>query len=448
MIRRLRLALGALLLATLVGTTGAGAVDVKRVVSPGGIEAWLVEDHSVPLLSVDFAFRNGASRDPADKVGLSRLATSVIDEAAGPYAHVAFTEKLQDLGASISFAAGLDTIGGNFRALTMNRDASVDLLRLTLTQPRFDPEDLDRVRRQIVTSLAREAEEPNAIAGRAWNRAAFPDHPYGRGSRGTPASIGALTAEDLKAWAAERLTRATLVVGAAGDITPDALGKLLDQAFGGLPNGAAPSALPLTAPATAGELMIVDKNIPQSVVLFGHGGLRQDDPDLFSAELVNYSLGGGGFTSRLTEELREKRGLVYGVGSYLSIYERAGLLLGGFSIQNSKVDEALALVKQVWGEMAEKGPTAEELANAKTYVNGSFPLRLDSTAAVARYLLGLQLDGKPIDFIDRRPALYNAVTLEDARRVAKRLLDPAKITTVIVGKPEGLTATRAPPPGG
>lgn len=438
----------ALAIAFALSISAAWAVDVKRVVSPGGIEAWLVEDHSVPLVSIDFSFRSGAARDPADKTGLSRLAASVIDEAAGPYAHLEFAERLQDLGVGLSFAAGLDTIGGTFRALTVNRDASVELLRMVLTQPRFDQGDVDRVRRQILSALAREAEEPNAIAGRAWNRAAFPDHPYGRGSRGTPASISALTPAELKAWTIERLTRATLVVGVAGDITPDALGKLLDRAFGDLPKGEKLAPLPIAVPAAPGELMMVEKTIPQSVVLFGHQAIRQDDPDLFAADLVNYVLGGGGFTSRLTDELREKRGLVYGVRSSLSLYDRAGLILGGFSIQNGKVVEGLDLVRKIWTEMAENGPTADELANAKTYVNGSFPLRLDSTSAVAGYLLALQLDGRPIDYIDRRAGLFNAVTLEDAKRVAGRLLDPKQLTIVVVGKPEGLTPTREPPPGG
>ncbi|MFY7960920.1 MAG: M16 family metallopeptidase [Elsteraceae bacterium] len=438
----------ALALAFALSVSAAWAVDVKRVVSPGGIEAWLVQDHSVPLVSMDFAFRAGAARDPADKTGLSRLASAVIDEAAGPHPHLEFIERLQTLGVGLSFAAGLDTIGGTFRALTVNRDASVELLRLALIEPRFDPEDVERVRRQILSAIAREAEEPNAIAGRAWNRAAFVDHPYARGSRGTTASVTALSPADLKAWKAERLTRANLVVGVAGDITPEALGKLLDRAFGDLPKGENPTPLPIATPAAPGELMVAQRNIPQSVVLFGHQGMQQDDPDIFAAELVNYVLGGGGFTSRLTEELREKRGLVYGVRSGLSIYERAGLILGGFSIQNGKVVEGLDLLRKIWTEMAENGPTAEELANAKTYVNGSFPLRLDSTSAVAGYLLALQLDGRPIDYIDRRAGFFNAVTLEDAKRVARRLLDPKQLSIVVVGKPEGLTPTREPPPGG
>jgi zinc protease len=423
----------------------ANAVDVKRVISPGGIEAWLVQDHSVPLVSMDFSFAAGAARDPADKLGLSRLATGVIDEAAGSLKHLAFTERLQDLGVGLSFSAGLDRIGGSFRALTVNREASVEMLRLVLTEPRFDSEDVERVRRQVLTALAREAEEPNGIAARIWNRAAFPDHPYGRGSRGSPESLSALTVADLKEWRAERLFRAGLLIGVAGDITPDALGKLLDQAFGGLPKGVPPPALPLAVPASPGQVMLVDKNLPQSVMLFGHGGLPLDDADEFAAEIVNYILGGGGFTSRLTEEVREKRGLVYGVRSSLSQYDQASLILGGLSTQNAKAAEALGLVRKIWTEMAENGPTAEELANAKTFINGSFPLRLDSTAAVAGYLLGLQRDSRPIDYIDRRASFFNAVTLDDAKRVARRLLDPAQMTVVVVGKPEGIAATRAAP---
>lgn len=423
----------------------AHAVEVQRVVSPGGIEAWLVEDHTNPIISLDLAFRGGAALDPEGKDGLANLASGLIDEGAGDLDSRAFQSKLQDLSIRLSFDAGMDAFTGELMTLTENRDIAFDLLRLALTEPRFDPEPVERIRSQVQAILANDSEDPRDIAGRVFRRLLFPDHPYGREARGRPATVAAITVNDLRRFVERRFARDMLVIGVVGDVTPEELATLLDSTFLALPETAAPFEVPDVEPAAAGETVVVEKDVPQSIVVFGHQGIARDDPDFYAAYTVNYILGGGGFASRLYEEVREKRGLAYSVYSYLNTMEHAELVAGGVGTQNERVGESLELIRAEWRRMAEDGPTEKELNDAKTYLTGSFPLRFSSSGRISNMLVGMQLEELGIDYLDRRNDLVEAVTLEDARRVARRLYDPKKLTVVVVGRPEGVTATRPTP---
>lgn len=434
-----------LLLAAVPAAPAAAAVDLQRVISPGGIEAWLIEDRSIPLLSVALGFRGGAALDPAGREGLADMATSLLDEGAGGLDSEAFQKRLADLAVDLSFETGLDTVRASMRTITDRRDAAFDLLRLALAEPRFDPEPVERIRGQLLARLARQAVQPGEIADRVWWRTVFPDHPYGRDPSGTPASLAAITAADLRQWAKDRLARDNLVIGVVGDIGAAELAPLLDATFGALPARAAPSTLPAAAVHGSGEVIVIERAVPQSVVVLGEAALRRDDPDYYAANLVNYILGGGGFASRLTREVREERGLAYSVSSELITLDHAGLLQADVATENARVAESIEVIRREWRRMAEEGPTAAELANAKTYLTGSFPLRLASTGSAARVLVAIQLDNLGFDYLSRREALINAVTLEDARRVAGRLFDPARLTVVVVGSPVGVAPTRPPP---
>jgi zinc protease len=438
----------ALVVLSVIATAPARAVEVQRVTSPGGIEAWLVEDRTVPVVSLEVSFRAGAAIDPDGKEGLSRLGAALLDEAAGDLPNQAFQRRLEDLVSQLGFNAGLDSISGSLKTLKQNLAPSAELLRLALTAPRFDAADIERMRTKLQVSLAREAEEPHAMAQRAWYRAAFPNHPYGRGSRGTPAGLASVTADDLKAWARRHLTRDVLVIGVAGDIGADELGPLLDQVFGALPQTAPRPSVPDVAPADPGALMQIERPLPQSVVLFGKSGIKRGDPDYYAAYVLNHILGGGGFGSRLVEEVREKRGLAYSVSSSLWIHEHAALMQAQTATKNASVEQAVKLVRAEWARLAEKGPTLEELANAKTYLTGSFPLQLDSTGRLAQIMVSMQIDHLGIDYLDRRNALLESVTLEQAQRVAQRLFDPGALSIVVVGPPGELKATRPAPSGG
>jgi len=427
----------------------AQAVTVERVVSPGGIEAWLVRDRMVPLVAIEFSFRGGAALDPAGKAGLADMTSSLLDEGAGDLDSQAFQQKLADLAVEMSFSVGTDTFRGSLKTLNRNRDEAVELLRLALAAPRFDADAVERIRQQTLALLARKSTDPDEIAGRVWWKAVFPDHPYGMPVEGTPSSINAITADDMRRLVSERFARDQLIIGVVGDITPGELGPLLDRAFGGLPAVGKPVQIPEATLHSAGETFIVRRDVPQSVALFGQRGVKRDDPDYYIADVMNYVLGGGSFASRLYEEVREKRGLAYSVYSYISPMDATAVLAGGVSTENSRVGESLAVIRTEWARMRDGGVTDDELRDAKTYLTGSFPLRFTSTDRIARMLVGMQYNDLGIDYIDRRNEYIGAVTKDDVARVAKSLLQPEALTFVIVGDPQGVEATAdAPDIGG
>lgn len=422
----------------------AEAIEIQRVVSPGGIEAWLVEDHKNPIITLSASFEGGAAADPEGREGLAVLTSSLLDEGAGSYDSDAFRRKLEDLVIGLGFSAGQDNFGASLQTLTENTDTAFELLRLAMTEPRFDAEPVERIRAQIIAGLKRSENRPQTIASRVWWQAAFPDHPYGRPSRGTVDSVGRITTEDMKAFANRVLTRSGMKIGVVGDITPERLGTLLDRTFGSLPETGV-SIPPVPAkPAAIGETFVVESPVPQSVVVFGHRGIARDDPDRFAAAILMEVMAGG-FGSRLTEEIREKRGLTYGIYAYTLPLEDTELVMGGVSTRNDKVAETVGLVREIWAEMAANGPTEEEVSDAKTYLNGSFPMRLTSSRPIAGLLVSLQRNGRPIDYLDGRVERINAVTMADLKRVAKRLFLADELTFSVVGQPKGVTPTASAP---
>ena len=414
------------------------AVEVQRVVSPGGIEAWLVEDRSNPIIALELAFHGGAALDPAGKEGLANLVASTIDEGAGPLDSQSFQRQLNDLSIRLTFSAGFDDFSGSLRTLSDNRDDAFEMLRLALSEPRFDEEPVARIRAQILAGLKRSQQDPDVIAGDALRDRLMPEHPYARPSSGTLESVERVTVDDLRRFVAERFARDRLVVGVVGDIDAQELAQRLDEIFLGLPASAAPADLAEAEVFAGGGTAVVDMDIPQSVVLFGQPGMKRDDPDFYAAYVVNYIFGGGGFSSRLYEEVREKRGLAYSVYAYLSPWRNAGLLTGGVATQNARVAESLEVIREEWRRIAEEGPSAEELAHAKTFLTGSFPLRFSSSGAIAQMLVGMQLQDLGIDYLDRRNDYIEAVTLEEARRVARELFDVDALSVIVVGRPENL----------
>ncbi|MDF2365739.1 pitrilysin family protein [Sneathiella sp.] len=418
----------------------AKAVEVKEVTSPGGIKAWLVEEPSIPIVSMNVAWRGGASLDPADKAGLAYLASSTMDEGAGDLDSKAFQERLSDLAIKLSFDASKDSFSGSLKTLSENTEEAFRLFGLAITDPRFDEEPVERIRGQILASLNRKLSDPNSLAGRAWFELAFEDHPYAQPSEGTIETMTAVTRDDLAKFARTRLGKNNMLIGVVGDISAEELGLLLDKTFGALPEKAENSIVPQTVPLSEAAVKIIPQDIPQSVVVFGGQGVKREDPDYYAAYVLNYILGGGSFQSRLTEEIREKRGLVYSVYSYLYPMKAAGLQMGGFGTSNASVREALDLVEAELGRVRADGVTTEELAAAKTYLNGSFPLSLSSNDRIADILVAMQFSNLPIDYLNDRSDLINAVSEDDIRRVAQKLLDPDKLIVVVAGKPENLEA--------
>lgn len=442
-------ALAVSLLATILVLTfsprPAAALEPQRVMSPGGIEAWLIEDESNPLLAVEFAFKGGAAEQPEGLEGVAALATSLLTQGAGDLESDAFQQELADRSIDLSFSASQDSLQGSLLTLTRQREEAFRLLRLAMTEPRFDTPAVERLRQQYQVVQARRAQDPGTIAARGLYGLLFGDHPYARPSEGTPESLAKIQTEDLRSFIADQLARDRLYIAAAGDIDAETLGRLLDETFGPLPAEGALRQVPAVTPDSQGGILVVERDQPQSTVVMGHGGIARSDPDYYAAALINYVLGGGSFSSRLFTEVREKRGLAYSVNTSLANLQEAPLVVGSVGSENARVEEALGLIQAEWRRMAQEGPSEEELQAAKDYLLGAFALGLSSSSRIAGTLLQLQLDDLGIDYMDEREEFIRSVTPEDARRVAGKLLDPEALTVVVVGRPAGLVSTRSPP---
>lgn len=415
----------------------AQAIDIQQVTSPQGIKAWLVEDHSIPFVAIEIAFRGGASVDAPGKRGAIHLMTALLEEGAGDRDAVEFAEAMETLAASAAFDVSDDAVMVGFRTLTENRDEAADLLADALARPRFDMDAVERVRAQALSVIRSQENDPGSIAATEMARRMWGDHPYGSPLTGSTESVSALTREDLVAAHARVIARDQVIVSAAGDIDAAALGLLVDRILGGLP-AQATAPLP-TRPELqlTGATTVIDWDSPQTVVRFAQQGLPIDDPDYFAAVVLNHILGGGGFSSRLMDEIREKRGLTYGVGTSLSNQVLADSWGGGMATANDRTAEAVALLRETWARLRD-GVSEQELTDAKTYLTGEYPLRFDGNRRISGILAGMQLMGMTPDYINTRNDRVEAVTAADVRRVAQRMLDPDALEFVLVGRPEGM----------
>lgn len=412
-------------------------IAIQDVTSQNGHKAWLVEEHSLPFVALEISFRGGTSLDRPDKRGSVELMVSLLEEGAGEMNARAYSEAREAMAASIGFRASRDTINISAQFLTENRDQAAALLRAALIAPRFDEDAIERVRGQLLSNLKSRAADPGDILSEAWDEMAFGDHPYGSYDGGTEASVQTLTRDDLLAAFADTIARDQMYIGAVGDITAEELATLLDDLLLDLPatGGDLPDRVELTL---AGAQTIIPFDTPQSIARFGHKGLRREDPDFFPAYIVSQVMGGLGSDGRLMQEVREKRGLTYGISAFLFELDHAEGVMGQFSSQNANMAEAVQVVREEWAKMARVGITEKELSAAQTYLTGSYPLRFDGNSTIAGILVGMQMEGLPIDYISTRNDKVLAVTLEEANRVAKRIFDPEALTFVVIGQPVGL----------
>jgi zinc protease len=426
--------------ALVAGGGVAPAMTIEKIVSPAGIEAWLVREKAIPLVTLNYAFHGGATQDETEKAGTAHLAADLLDEGAGDLDSKAFHERLENHAIELGFQVGRDYFHGSLRSLDEHRDEAFELLRLALTNPRFDADTVERVRGQELASLQRDTTNPNDLASRRWWQTAFPDHPYGRESKGTLETMPRITADDLRGYVRRVFARNELKISIVGDVDATTAGALIDRAFAGVPAKNNLKAVADATPTGLGRRIVINVDVPQAVVTFGGQGIARHDPEFMAAYVVNHILGGGSFSSRLYREVREKRGLAYGVSDSLVWFRRAAVVLGGTATRADRTADALAVIEHEVKRMADEGPTPDELAAAKSFLKGSYALTLDTSAKIAAQLTQIQIDDLGIDYIQRRGALIDAVTIEDAKRVARRLYGGGMLVTV-AGRPKGLSSS-------
>ncbi|OUD09509.1 peptidase M16 [Marivivens niveibacter] len=421
----------------LTAASAQAEVEIQQLTTDAGIDVWLVEEHSIPFVAVEMLFEGGTSLDVDGKRGATNLMMALIEEGSGDMDARTFQRERESLAASFGFSAYDDSVSVSAKFLTENSDQAVALLAQALNDPRFDQDAIDRVRAQVLTNIASDEKNPNRIAGNAFYAAAFGDHPYGSNSDGTIESVNALTQEDLFEAHQNAFALSRLSVSVVGDITPDEVGPMIDSLVAGLSadGPALPDRVEFGLP---GGVTVIPYDTPQSVALFGQAGIKRDDEDFFAAFILNTILGGNGPQSILMEEVREKRGLTYGIGSYLVPKDHAEMWLGSVASANEVMAETIDVVTDQWARVATVGVSQEELDAAKTYLTGEYPLRFDSNQAIADIMVGMQVEGLPVEYILNRNDYINAVTLDDVNRVAREILDPDALHFVVVGQPEGL----------
>lgn len=428
----------------ILGLTGAGLpamaqIEVQEVTSPAGHRAWLMQDDSLPFVAIEILFQGGTTLDAPDRRGAIYMMTGLLEEGAGARDARAFSQAVEGLAAQFGFSASPDTVRISARMLSENREAAAALLNDALSQPRFDEDAIERVRAQVLSGLARQSQDPDWIAGATFAAQAYGTHPYASAEEGTPETVAALTQDDMIAAHRATLVTGRAHIGAAGDITPDELGHLIDMILAGLPQEGPALAGPVDFSLTGG-VSVIDFPSPQSVVIFGHDGLAESDPDFFAAFVLNEALGGG-FKSLLNEEVRINRGLTYGIGTGLVTREWQPMFVGQFSSSNELVGEAIGVTQAALRDVAQNGLAPERVEAAKQNLIGAYPLRFDGNGQIAAILAGMQRQGRPLDYLTTRNASIAAVSVEDVTRVAARLLRPQALRFVVVGQPQGVSAT-------
>lgn len=417
------------------GSTGF-SVPIQ-VVEAAGVSAWLVEDHSLPVVALSWSFPGGAALDPAGQEGAASMAAALLTEGAGPLDMLAFADAMRDSAISLGFDAGRDLFDGGFRTLSENLPEAVRLAHLAMTQPRFETAAVERVRARAIAAARRAEETPRGRAGRAFWAQAFPGHPAGRPSGGTADSLAGLSVEAMRAALPRQFRKRGLLVAAAGDIRPPALRDLLGELFGGLPDSAPPAPPPLTSFHRFGQ-QVLEMAAPQSAVVFGQEGLAASDPDWEATQVMLRILAGGSFASRLMQAVREERGLAYGIAAGLDVLFRRGVVVGSVATENARVAETIAVTRAEWRRMAEHGPTQAEVTDAVAYLTGAMPLQFSDTRRIADGLMALRQNNRPVEWLAGRSARLAALTPERLARVATRVLEPDTLSIVIAGRPVAL----------
>ncbi|HEX3653519.1 MAG TPA: insulinase family protein [Rhizomicrobium sp.] len=425
----------------------AATVNVKSLDMGKNVQVWYVEDHTLPMIAMTAALPAGSAYDPKEKPGVADFTADLLNEGAGNLNSQQFQAALSNKAIRLTMTPTRDYLVISIVTLSENAKEAFRLLGLALTKPRFDNDAIARVRAQLIASLQQQDEDPQDVASKGFMSTFMGSHPYAHPIDGTIPSISRISRNDIKAFARAHWLRNGLKISVSGDADPEALKVLIGSAFGQLPAKWAPPVAPVTHMGVPG-VHVIPLNVPQPTAIFGLPGILRSDRDFIPAYVANYILGGGGFSSRLMQEVREKRGLTYGISSSLDTLRKAGIFAVQVATRANAMQQTIDVVRSTMKDFADNGATDKELADAKTYITGSFPLAFSSNTGIANQLNSFQRVGLPIDYIVKRNALINAVTLDDVKRVAKRLFNANKMTIVVGGTMRAGPARTKPLPGG
>lgn len=414
-------------------------LDIQEIKTDAGLSVWLVEDHTIPVITLHFAFENaGSAGESAENQGLARLASNTMDEGAGDLDSDAFQEELRRKVITLRFGSDRDMFGGVVQTRTETSERAFELLRLAINEPRFDEAPVERMKAANLSRIKSGLSNPNWVLARLVNDKVFEGHPYALNSGGTLSTLPSITAEDLREFADTRLGQDNLNVAIVGDITPERAKEVVDGIFSSLPKEAKVPEVEDFQPQNPGMTAMFNVAIPQTVIQAVQPALPRDSEDYYAYTVMNYVLGAGGFGSRLTKEIREARGLTYGIYTYPQYMKHTNIFTLSVATANESAGEVLDLARAEMERIREQPITQKELEETVSYLIGSFPLTLSSTGSIAELLLSMQLDDLSADYINERRAGFKAVTIEDVQRAAQEYLHPDQMTVIMVGQPQGL----------
>ncbi len=417
--------------AFLIAQSVQAGIKIEHWVSPSGARVYFVESRVLPMLDVQVDFAAGSMFDPVGKAGLAALTRATLDNGAGKLDETAIAEQLADIGANLGGSADTDRASVSLRTLSARdkRDTALAILKDVLQAPHFDAAVFEREKARTIAGLKEAMTRPDSIAGKAFWGALYPNHPYGR--QATPESVAALNRDDMAAFHARYYSAANASITLVGDLSRQEAEKIVDAITAGLPKGQA-ATLPGMPELPKGGQTQIAHPASQAHVYIGLPAIERGNPDFFPLLVGNYTLGGGGFVSRLMKEVRDKRGYAYSVYSYFAPMRQTGPFQIGLQTKRSQAKDAIKVSRDILAAFLKDGPSEEELAAAKANLIGSFPLRLDSNKKILDNVATIGFFDLPLDYLDQYQAKVQAVTAEDVKQSFARHVRLENLITVTV----------------
>jgi zinc protease len=423
------------IIASMLATTAQAGVKIQQWKTAQGAQVLFVENHDLPILDISTGFHAGSARDADNKTGVAGLTRFMMTLGAGGLSDEQIAKKMADIGATLGGGVNADQSSFTLRTLSNQRERSLalDIYRKILQQPDFPAAVLSREKARVIAGIQESMTQPESISNKAFYAGLYGNHPYGKDEDGDLESVKSIQANDLKQFYQQYYGAKSAVIAMIGDISRSEAEQIADSLAAGLPQAEAPAALPKVSYPTA----LIEKRIPhpatQAHILLGYPGIKRGDEDYFPLYVGNYILGGGGFVSRLTEEVREKRGLVYSVYSYFMPLAELGPFQVGLQTKKEQANEALTLVRATLQAFIDNGPNEAELKAAKQNITGGFPLRLDSNSKILEYLALIGFYQLPLSYLDDFNQRVNQVTTAQIKQAFQRRIQPANMVTVVVG---------------
>ncbi|MBI4682199.1 MAG: insulinase family protein [Nitrospirae bacterium] len=413
--------------------TAAYALDVKRQVLKNGLTLLVVERHNVPVVRVSVGINAGNLHEPVDKAGLAGLVAGLLTEGTAKRTSRQISEEMDFVGGSVGASGGGDYASANLSVLKKDLDLGFELLSDILLNPSFPEKEIMKKKERIKGGLKSQEDDPGYISSREFKKAVFGDHPYGRLLTGTAETIDSITREDIVDFHSRYYVPENSVMTVVGDITNEEVEQLIQKHLSGWQTGKPSTASPqVVNMAKERKTITIDKDLTQANIVLGHTGVSRDNPDYYAVSVMNYVLGGGGFSSRLMQNIRDDKGLVYDISSYFAADKFGGSFQVALQTKNESANTAIEEVLKEINRIRSSPVTEDELADAKSFLTGSFPMKIETGARIAGFLVAVEYYGLGNDYIDKYPSYINSVTREDILRVANKYLDPQNYVLIVV----------------